>query len=105
MRNPHATALIFSSGKMVITGGRSEQDAWKAARRFARIVQKLGYDGVRFTDFTVQNMVGKCDVKFPIRLEGLAAAHQLFCTYEPELFPGLVYRMVEPKVVLLVFVR
>eukprot|EP00911_Craspedida_sp_UC1_P000260 UC1_evm1s199 len=104
MRVPHTTALIFSSGKMVVTGGKSEEDAWKAARRFARIVQKLGYTDVRFTDYKVQNMVGSCDCKFPIRLEGLAAAHQIFCIYEPEVFPGLVYRMVEPKLVLLVFV-
>jgi len=49
-------------------------------------------------------MVGKADVKFPIKLEGLAMAHQQFAQYEPELFPGLVYRMAQPKVVILVFV-
>jgi len=43
-------------------------------------------------------------VRFPIRLEGLAYAHGYFCSYEPELFPGLIYRMRSPKVVLLVFV-
>ena len=45
-----------------------------------------------------------CDVRFPIRLEGLAYAHGHFSSYEPELFPGLIYRMVKPKVVLLIFV-
>ena len=48
--------------------------------------------------------MGSCDVKFPIRLEGLAYAHGQFSSYEPELFPGLIYRMVKPKVVLLIFV-
>ncbi|KCZ75103.1 TATA-box-binding protein, partial [Anncaliia algerae PRA109] len=38
------------------------------------------------------------------RLEGLAFAHSSFCSYEPELFPGLIYRMVKPKIVLLIFV-
>ena len=37
-------------------------------------------------------MVGSCDVKFPIRLEALVLAHQQFSSYEPELFPGLIYR-------------
>lgn len=45
-----------------------------------------------------------CDVRFPIRLEGLAYGHGVYSSYEPELFPGLIYRMVKPKVVLLIFV-
>ena len=55
-------------------------------------------------DFTVQNIVASADVKFPIKLEGLAFAHAMFANYEPELFPGLIYRMKQPKVVLLIFV-
>ncbi|KAH7835267.1 hypothetical protein Vadar_024571 [Vaccinium darrowii] len=53
-------------------------------------------------DFKIQNIVGSCDVKFPIRLEGLAYSHGAFSSYEPELFPGLIYRMKQPKIVLLV---
>lgn len=49
-------------------------------------------------------MVGSCDVKFPIRLEGLVLTHSQFSSYEPELFPGLIYRMVKPRIVLLIFV-
>ncbi|XP_006780563.1 TATA-box-binding protein [Neolamprologus brichardi] len=45
-----------------------------------------------------------CDVKFPIRLEGLVLTHQQFSSYEPELFPGLIYRMIKPRIVLLIFV-
>ena len=74
-----------------------------AARKYARIIQKLGFP-VKFRDFKIQNMVGSCDVGFPIRLEGLVLTHGQFCSYEPELFPGLIYRMVKPKIVLLVFV-
>ncbi|KAH9993446.1 transcription factor IID, partial [Russula vinacea] len=43
-------------------------------------------------------------VKFPVCLESLAYRHGQFSTYEPELFPGLIYRMIKPKVVLLIFV-
>jgi transcription initiation factor TFIID TATA-box-binding protein len=103
IREPKTTALIFASGKMVCTGARSEEDSKKAARQYAKIINKLNFP-VKFTEFKVQNIVGSCDVGFPIRLEGLANAHSRFCSYEPEMFPGLIYRMQKPKIVLLIFV-
>ena len=120
IRDPKTTALIFASGKMVVTGAKSEDDSRLASRKYARIVQKLGFDA-KFSEFKIQNIVGSCDVKFPIRLEGLAYSHGQFSSYEPEvrisdgmhflcandlpqLFPGLIYRMIKPKVVLLIFV-
>lgn len=106
IREPRTTALVFASGKMVCTGAKSEGDSRLAARKYARIIQKLGFSDVKFNEFKIQNMVGSCDVKFPIRLEGLMYNEgQLFANYEPEIFPGLVWRMVDPfKVVLLIFV-
>jgi len=103
IRDPKTTALIFSSGKMVCTGAKSEDMSRVAARKYARIIQKLGYPA-QFKEFKIQNIVGSVDVKFPIRLEGLAFAHGHFSSYEPEIFPGLIYRMVQPKIVLLIFV-
>ncbi|RWV93790.1 hypothetical protein GW17_00043729, partial [Ensete ventricosum] len=103
IREPKTTALIFASGKMVCTGAKSEHQSKLAARKYARIIQKLGFPA-KFKDFKIQNIVGSCDVKFPIRLEGLAFSHGAFCSYEPELFPGLIYRMKQPKIVLLIFV-
>nr|6NJQ_A Chain A, TATA-box-binding protein 1 [Arabidopsis thaliana]6NJQ_B Chain B, TATA-box-binding protein 1 [Arabidopsis thaliana] len=103
IREPKTTALIFASGKMVCTGAKSEDFSKMAARKYARIVQKLGFPA-KFKDFKIQNIVGSCDVKFPIRLEGLAYSHAAFSSYEPELFPGLIYRMKVPKIVLLIFV-
>merc|ERR1712216_974451 len=96
IHEPETTALIFHSGKMVVTGAKSEVDARTSAKKYARIVQKLG--------FKVQNIVGSCDVKFPIRLEGISLSHSHFSNYEPELFPGLIFRMRQPKIVLLIFV-
>lgn len=103
IREPKTTALIFASGKMVVTGAKSEDDSKLASRKYARIIQKLGFNA-KFTDFKIQNIVGSCDIKFPIRLEGLASRHHHFSSYEPELFPGLIYRMIKPKIVLLIFV-
>ncbi|XP_066320792.1 TATA-box-binding protein-like [Miscanthus floridulus] len=68
-----------------------------AARGFATRVRAM-------QDFKIQSIVGSCDVKFPIRLEGLALSSGTFANYEPEIFPGLVCYMVEPKIVILVFV-
>ena len=79
IRAPRTTALIFSSGKMVCTGAKSEDEAKLAARKFARIIQKLDFDA-KFMNFKIQNMVGSCDVKFPIRLEGICLSHTQFAT-------------------------
>ncbi|XP_041988394.1 TATA-box-binding protein-like [Aricia agestis] len=101
---PRTTALVFKSGKIVCTGARNEHDAYVAARKFARIIQKLGFPA-KFLNFKIQNFIATADLRFPIRLEALQQAHGQFTSYEPELFPGLVYRMVRPRVVLLIFVN
>ena len=103
IKEPKTTALIFSSGKMVCTGARTEEESRQASRTYAKIILKLGFP-VKFSEFTVQNIVASCDVKFPIRLEGLANTFLKFCSYEPEMFPGLIFHMLEPKIVLLIFV-
>jgi transcription initiation factor TFIID TATA-box-binding protein len=43
IRNPRATALIFRSGKLVCTGARCEEDSFLASKKFARIIQKIGF--------------------------------------------------------------
>lgn len=104
MREPRCTALIFRTGKIICTGARNEDQAHLGARKFARILQKLGYR-VKFNDFKMQNIVATVDLRFPIRLENLNQVHGQFSSYEPELFPGLIYRMVKPRMVLLIFVN
>ena len=111
LREPKSTALIFRSGKMVILGTKQENEARIAARKFAAImnkcdvVQAQGAVGkITFRDFKVSNIVAVANCNFPIRLEGLALSHMKFSSYEPELFPGLIYRLQNPKLVLLIFV-
>lgn len=97
IREPKATAMIFAKGKVVITGARSEMIAMRAAKMFEKIVGKAmaKSNEIRLTDFTVQNMVATTDVGFCIKLEALKQMHERFrgCHYEPELFPGLIYRV------------
>ncbi|XP_076012199.1 TATA-box-binding protein-like [Genypterus blacodes] len=102
MQEPKRTACIFSSGKMVCTGAKSEEQSRLSARKFACVVQTLGFPA-KFLDFKIQNMVGSCDVKFPIRLEVLALFHHQFSIYEPELFPGLIYKMTTPRITFTIF--
>ena len=83
IRDPKTTALIFASGKMVVTGARSEDDSRLASCKHARVVKKLGVD-TKFSEFKIQNIIGSCDVKFPICLECLAYSHGQFSNYEPE---------------------
>ena len=102
IREPRTTTLVFASGKVVITGAKSAALAHLAGRRHARAIQKCGYQ-TRFGDFKVQNFVGSAGCGFGIRLEGLAHQYYPSASYEPEIFPGLVFRMVKPRVVCLVF--
>lgn len=104
IRSPRATALIFKSGKVVCTGSKCEEDSLLAARKFARIVQKLGFPA-KFLNFKIHNIVATADLKFPIKLDDLNDMHNQFTSYEPELYPGLIYRLVQPRVVLLIFVN
>mmetsp|Transcript_48452 Transcript_48452/g.110035 ORF Transcript_48452/g.110035 Transcript_48452/m.110035 type:complete len:228 (-) Transcript_48452:156-839(-) len=105
LRDPKATALIFESGKMVCLGAKDTNQAKIAGRKFAKIVKLCAVaDHVNFRDWKVSNMVAVCNCGFPIRLEALHLSHIKFSAYEPELFPGLIYRLANPKIVLLIFV-
>uniref|UniRef100_A0A3Q3S0D1 Uncharacterized protein n=1 Tax=Mastacembelus armatus TaxID=205130 RepID=A0A3Q3S0D1_9TELE len=64
LRDPQTTAVIYTSGNIVCTGATSEQDSRVATRRFARILQKLGFP-VSFLDFKIQNVVARCS-SFPV---------------------------------------
>ncbi len=104
IREPRTTALIFASGKVIITGAKTKEDSKTAGRKYVAIIQRCGFGSAVFRDYKIQNMTAVTDCGFPIRLEGLVYAHAQHATYEPELFPGLIYRLVEPKCVLLIFV-
>lgn len=103
IREPRTTALIFRSGKMIVTGAKTENDCLNGAKKYTAILQKVGLPAT-LNDFKVQNITATFDMGFPIRLEAFLYAYSVQSTYEPELFPGLIYRLAQPKVVLLIFV-
>jgi transcription initiation factor TFIID TATA-box-binding protein len=101
-----STALIFTSGKMVCTGAKSEELSQQAARSYARSIKRIGFSKVSLSEFKIQNIVASSEVDFMISLDGISTSkeHKKFSRYESELFPGLIYRMHSPKIVLLIFV-
>jgi len=103
MKDPKCTGLVFTSGKCVVAGARHEEDAFLGARKLSAMLRLTGYD-VRFQNFKVQNMVGTGDLGFPVRLEAVVDANRVQSMYEPELFPGLIYRMQNPKASVTLFV-
>lgn len=104
MKEPKAIALIFNSGKMQLLGTRCLADTQLARRKFVRRLRKLGYEP-KPGEMTVQNMAANCDTKMTIRLEGLRNDHLLFAHYEPEHFPSLSFKVMKPKMTVLVFAR
>jgi len=100
---PKVAALIFSTGKIICTGARSIEDVSLAVEK---ILKKLRSAGVEITatspKVVVQNIVATSDLGGELNLDAIAISLDNV-EYEPEQFPGLVYRMTDPKVVLLLF--
>ena len=102
LKKPKTAILIFSSGKMVCTGAKSERQAKKAVMKVVDHLKRNGIVIVGKPDIQVQNIVASGGLGGTIDLE--KATYSLRRTmYEPEQFPGLIYRMEEPKVVILLF--
>src|SRR5512133_134360 len=102
LKRPKTATLIFSSGKMVCTGAKSEKEAKRAVVKVIKELKKGGIIIIGKPDLKIQNIVASGGLGGLIDLE--KAAYTLEHTmYEPEQFPGLIYRMAEPKVVILLF--
>jgi transcription initiation factor TFIID TATA-box-binding protein len=102
LRKPKTTTLIFSSGKMVCTGAKSESQARKAVTKVVDELKRNGIVILGKPEMQIQNMVASVGLGGHIDLE--KSTYSLKRTmYEPEQFPGLIYRMDDPKVVILIF--
>ena len=102
LKKPKTTTLIFSTGKMVCTGAKSEKMARSAVEKVVRELKDKGIFILGKPEIVVQNIVATANVHGLVDLE--AAADILDnVMYEPDQFPGLIYRMGDPKVVIPVF--
>lgn len=75
LRRPYTTASIWSSGRVTCTGATSEDQAKVAARRYARALQKLGFQA-RFRNFRVVNVLGTCRMPFGIRIVAFSSRYK-----------------------------
>ena len=102
LKSPKTATLIFTSGKMVCTGAKSEQMSKNAVKT---VVEKLRKGNVKVKKnaiVTIQNIVASINLGGKIHLEQ-AARTLPRSMYEPEQFPGLIHRMLDPKTVILIF--
>ena len=102
LKNPKTATLLFRSGKMVCTGAKSEDMARKAVKT---VVQQLRKGGIKIKNeatVKVQNIVASINLGGRINIEK-ATRTLPRSMYEPEQFPGLIHRMLDPKTVILVF--
>src|SRR4030067_2538342 len=102
LKKPKTATLIFGTGKMVCTGAKSEKESRRAVEK---VVKELRGQGIQITEkpvVKIQNIVASAELGGEIDLESLV--YKLGrVMYEPEQFPGGVYRMPDPKVVFLIF--
>jgi transcription initiation factor TFIID TATA-box-binding protein len=102
LKRPKTATLIFNSGKMVCTGAKSEKEARRAVTKVIKELKKGGLIIISKPELKIQNIVASASLGGRIDLE--TATYSLGKTmYEPEQFPGLIYRMDDPKVVILLF--
>jgi transcription initiation factor TFIID TATA-box-binding protein len=102
LRKPRTSILIFSTGKMVCTGGKSSREVKRAIRKVVRELKKNGIIIPGKPKTKIVNMVASANLAGIIDLERSAYALEK-TMYEPEQFPGLIYRVNSPKVVFLIF--
>ncbi len=100
--SPKVTALIFKSGKMVVTGAKSTRDLIEAVKKIVRNLKKHGIPIHGRSKVQIQNIVASANLNVCVDLERAALTLEN-SMYEPEQFPGLIHRMDEPRVVLLIF--
>lgn len=102
LKRPKTKTLIFTTGKMVCTGAKSAKMASSAVRKLVRELKKKGIIILNKPVITVQNMVASAYVGGKVDLEDAAYVLDNIM-YEPEQFPGAIYRIKDPKAVILIF--
>ena len=104
LKNPKTATLLFRSGKANCTGAKNIENVRKTVDIIAEKLRNLGVDVYKDLEIVVQNMVAMANLRGELNLTETATGLGLEnVEYEPEQFPGLVYRVKEPKVALLIF--
>lgn len=103
-KEPKSAFLIFRSGKVVCTGSKTEEGVRKVMDKLSADLRGIGVEVVEHPGFKVQNIVASASVGRELNLGAIVLGLELEgMEYEPEVFPGLVYRIKEPKSAILIF--
>jgi len=102
MKDPKAAALIFSSGKIVCTGARSIADVKKVVKKVVVMIKEAKLGEPKKYSIQIENIVASAKLEAKLNLDKIAFELEN-SEYEPEQFPGLFYRMKNPKVAFLLF--
>jgi transcription initiation factor TFIID TATA-box-binding protein len=104
LNNPKTATLLFRSGKANCTGAKTMEDVQTTIRIIAEKLEKIGVKVNKNLEIVIQNMVATADLGGELNLNEVAVSLGLEnIEYEPEQFPGLVYRIKEPRVAMLLF--
>jgi transcription initiation factor TFIID TATA-box-binding protein len=104
IENPKIASLIFSSGKVVLTGIRDKQALTEGLKIIISSLKEAGVDTLKEPKVAITNIVCSYDIGKYINLNKVVITLNLEnIEYEPEQFPGLVYRIKDPKIVALLF--
>lgn len=102
IKEPKTSALIFSSGKIVCTGARSMEKVHESIKKIIKSLEKIGIK-IKITPVVnIQNIVASGSVGMDLNLNVLATKLR-DVEYEPEQFPGLVYKLAAAKATFLLF--
>lgn len=102
LKDPKAAALIFSSGKVVCTGAKSPKDSKLVIAKIVIKMNKIGIKIPKNYKVQLENIVASAKLNRELNLNNIAFSLEN-TEYEPEQFPGLVYRMDNPRVTFLLF--
>lgn len=107
LQQPKCTALLFTSGKMVLTGCTTYIECINCALQVVCMLRNTMYaESFMLNTVRVQNMVGNVTLpheKGRIDLLRMQKENNIFCTYQKKMFPGLIYRPSKSPIVLLLF--
>ena len=102
IKEPKTSALIFSSGKVVCTGARSMDKVHESIKKIIKSLEKINIKITVKPEIKIQNIVASGSVGMDLNLNILAMKLKN-TEYEPEQFPGLVYKLEEAKATFLLF--
>jgi len=102
VEKPKSAVLVFSSGNLVCTGTKSIVQVKEVIKAVMRQIAKIGVKIKEVPKITVQNIVASGSIDLKLNLNILALQLQN-TEYEPEQFPGLVYKLDEPTATFLLF--